>query len=67
MENFATFLWRISLFNYRKKARQLGKTIIARDTTDPKIDSVTWNKFDNNLATLALVANLATRLDWFKI
>ena len=34
---------------------------IARGTTDPEIDSVTWNKFGNIMAPLALVANLATR------
>ena len=31
---------------------------IARGTTDPEIDSVTWIKFGNNMA---LIANLATR------
>ena len=30
---------------------------IARGTTDPEIHSVTWIKFDNNMA---LIANLAT-------
>ena len=34
---------------------------IARGTTDPDIDSVTWIKFSNNMSTLALVPNLATR------
>ena len=34
---------------------------IARGTTDPKIDSVTWIKFSNSITPLALVANLATR------
>ena len=33
---------------------------IARGTTDPEIDSVTWTNFVNNMAPLALVANLAT-------
>ena len=33
----------------------------ARGTTDPEIDSVTWIKFINNMAPLALVAYLATR------
>ena len=33
---------------------------IARGTTDPEIDSMTWIKFSNNMAHLALVANLAT-------
>ena len=32
---------------------------IARGTTDPEIDSETWT--NNNMAPLALVANLATR------
>ena len=36
-------------------------TNIARGTTDPEIDSVTWIKFSNNMAPLALIANLATR------
>ena len=34
---------------------------IARGTTDPEIDSMTWTKLGNNMAPLALVANLATR------
>ena len=34
---------------------------IARGTTDPEIDSVTWIEFGNNMAPFALVANLATR------
>ena len=34
---------------------------IARGTTDPEIDSVTWIKFSNYITPLALVANLATR------
>ena len=34
---------------------------IARGTTDPEIDFVTWTEFGNNTAPLALVANLATR------
>ena len=33
---------------------------IARGTTDPEIDSMTWTKLDNNIAPLASVANLAT-------
>ena len=33
----------------------------ARGTTDLEIDSVTWIKFSNNMAPLALIANLATR------
>ena len=34
---------------------------IARGTTDPEIDSVTWIKFSLQMMLLALVANLATR------
>ena len=34
---------------------------IARGTTDPEIDSETWTKLGNNMAPLALIANLATR------
>ena len=34
---------------------------IARGTTDPEIDSDTWTKLGNNMAPLALIANLATR------
>ena len=34
---------------------------IARGTTDPEIDSVTWIKLGNNMAPLTLVENLATR------
>ena len=34
---------------------------IARGTTDPEIDYVTWIKLGNNMAPLTLVANLATR------
>ena len=35
--------------------------IIARGTTDPEIESVTWIKLGNNMAPHTLVANLATR------
>ena len=34
---------------------------IARGTTDPEIASETWTKLGNNMAPLALIANLATR------
>ena len=34
---------------------------IARGTTDPEIDSETWTKLGNNIAPLALIANLANR------
>ena len=44
-------------FNYK----DLERRNIARGTTDPEIDSVTWIKLSNNKAPLALVANLATR------
>ena len=36
---------------------------IARGTTDPEIDSETWTKLGNNIAPLALIANLATSPD----
>ena len=39
------------------EAQQLN---IARGTTDPEIDSETWTKLGNNMAPLALIANLAT-------
>ena len=42
-------------------SRERIKANIARGTTDPEIDSMTWTKFGNNMAPLALVANLATR------
>ena len=34
---------------------------IAIGTTDPEIDFVTWTKFGNHMAPLALVENLTTR------
>ena len=34
---------------------------IARCTTDPEIDSLTWIEQGNNMASLTLVANLVTR------
>ena len=43
--------------------RESDRTIlenIARGTTDPEIDSVTWIKLGNNMAPLTLVANLTT-------
>ena len=51
------------------------QTNIARGITDPEIDSVTWIKFSNNIsckfghqmAPLALVANVTTRLHRFEI
>ena len=64
--------------NFRNRKLDFGNKIlnIARGTTDPEIDSVTWIKFGNNMAPLtfvmplALVANLATRwchLHWLQI
>ena len=38
-----------------------GPENIARGTTDPEIDYMTWIKFINNMAPLALNAYLATR------
>ena len=40
---------------------EMANTNIARGTTDPEIDSETWTKLGNNMAPLALIANLATR------
>ena len=34
---------------------------IARGTTDPEIDSITWIELGDNMAPLTLVANLTTR------
>ena len=34
---------------------------IARGTTDPEIDSLTWIELGDNMAPLTLVANLTTR------
>ena len=34
---------------------------IARGTTDPEINSVTWIELGNNMSSLTLVANLVTR------
>ena len=45
----------------RQKQDKIGQKNIARGTTDPEIDSVTWTEFGNNTAPLALVATLATR------
>ena len=42
----------LSLFNPRKN--------IAKGTTDPEIDSVTWIEPGNNMAPITLVKNLAT-------
>ena len=50
-------MWRI----YTAVREALLKKNIARGTTDPEIDSVTWIKFINNMAPLAVVAYLATR------
>ena len=44
----------------KERKRKEGKNI-ARATTDPEIDSVTWIEFGNNMTPLTLVANLATR------
>ena len=48
---------------YKKKKCEKEKydKNIARGTTDPEIDSETWTKLGNNMASLALIANLATR------
>ena len=40
---------------------QREKINIARGTTDPEIDSITWIELGNNMAPLTLVANLDSR------
>ena len=45
----------------RKRQAKIFFINIARGTTDPEIDSETWTKLGNNMAPLALIANLATR------
>ena len=45
----------------KTKTREAPKINIARGTTDPEIDSETCTKLGNNMAPLALIANLATR------
>ena len=45
-------------YHYGKGAKK--KENIARGTTDPEIDSVTWIELGNNMAPLTLVANLTT-------
>ena len=47
-----------ALFRNKTNADQ---SCIARGTMDPEIDSVTWANFGDDMAPLALVANLATR------
>ena len=44
----------------KTKTREAPKINIARGTTDPEIDSETCTKLGNNMAPLALIANLAT-------
>ena len=49
-----------------KKVRKTSKISpdiknIVRGTTDPEIDSETWTELGNNMAPLALIADLATR------
>ena len=39
---------------------QYNNINIARGTTDPEIDSVTWTKFGNNMTPLTFVTNLTT-------
>ena len=38
-----------------------GVKNIARGTTDPEIDSITWIELGNDMAPLTLVANLDSR------
>ena len=63
-------VWTIVCCGDKKKSDVGIHPNIARGTTDPEIDFVTWIKLDNNMAPLASVANLATKwqnLHWFKI
>ena len=53
------FLW-IWYYNNNNNIYVCNILNIARGTTDPEIDSVTGTKVGNNMAPLALVANLAT-------
>ena len=51
----------LAIFLQYIKPNRANERNIARGTTDPDIDSVTWIKLGNNMAPLTLVANLATR------
>ena len=51
----------IILFVVQIKHKNMRLKNIARSTTDPEIDSVTWIELGNNMAPLILVANVATR------
>ena len=53
--------WRILLRKNVKLEMEKFVENIAKGTTDPEIDSVTWIKFSNNMVPLSLVAILATR------
>ena len=44
-----------------RQVRTKRRGNIARGTTDPEIDSETWTELGNNMAPLALIANLAIR------
>ena len=46
---------------FPKFEKKKKKKNIARGTTDPEIDSVTWIELGNKIAPLTLVAYLATR------
>ena len=55
-----------TVYSKLSQLSQLSKIIkncknIARGTTDPEIDSVTWIELGKNMAPLTLVANLTTR------
>ena len=50
----------IAMYSQNKNPSKRRVKNIARGTTDPEIDSVTWIDF-NNMAPLALVENLTTR------
>ena len=51
----------VEYVNERTLVRTNVNVNIARGTTDPEIDSVTWIKLINNMAPLALVAFLGPR------
>ena len=55
-ETFLSISWNSSVNFCAKSLKN-----IARGTTDPEIDSETWTKLGDNMAPLALIANLATR------
>ena len=59
--NLTLFSFANPMTDTKTKTREAPKINIARGTTDPEIDSETCTKLGNNMAPLALIANLATR------